>query len=125
MFLLCYDPTAPVGPDDPPTLQPQHAAIEREAREKGVYVSGAALWPVNAKKRFRMRGETVLPTDGPFAETREAVGGYFIIECEDDADARRWASKIANSSRGWVEPRRVVLFHPDAERISQIAARSG
>jgi hypothetical protein len=118
MLMICYDPTA--LPEDPPVnRQPEHHKLEIELRERGVYVSGAGLWPVEAAKRVHNTNGKATVTDGPFAETKEAVGGYYIVDC-DESEAVKIAGRIPLEPRSWVEVRPVGLFHPNVARISQM-----
>jgi hypothetical protein len=119
MLLICYDPTAPAVASEQ-NLQPEHHKLEVELREKGVYVSGAGLWPVESAKAVRRQdGGKIVVTDGPFAETKEALGGYYIVDC-DEAEAITIAGRIPVESRSWVQVRPVALFHPNVARISQM-----
>ncbi len=120
LLLICYDPTAERLPSEPASLQPQHAAIEREMRAEGIFFSGAGLMPPELAAPVRVRrGATV---DGPFAETKEVVGGYYIVECADAGDAAKQAARIPVDSRSWIEARQIVLFHADVDRISRMPA---
>jgi hypothetical protein len=81
-------------------------------REKGVYVSGAGLWPVEAaSKKVRQEDGRAVVTDGPFAETKEALGGYFMVDCSEE-EALEYAKRISVDNRSWVEMRQVALWHP-------------
>jgi hypothetical protein len=115
MFLICHNPAVGLGPDDPPTLQPQHAALGEKLRGEGRYVSGGALMPYDAEAVVRVHGARRLGTDGPFAETKEVLGGYYIVECKDADDALSVASRIPVASDSWVQVRRFVL--PPTEAV--------
>ncbi|MEX2245597.1 MAG: YciI family protein [Dehalococcoidia bacterium] len=110
--MICYDPAVPRAADEPPSLQPEHADYERELRERGAYAGGAALMPVEITAPVRVRDGKVVNTDGPFAETKEAIGGYYVIDCKDLDEAVACAAKIPVEKRGWIEVRPVVLWHP-------------
>jgi len=118
MLLICYDPTLPIIATEQ-NLQPEHHRLELELRQKGVYVSGAGLWPVEAAKNVQHQSGQEIVTDGPFAETKEAVGGYYIVDCEG-AEAMTIAARIPVESRSWVQVRPIALFHPNVARISQM-----
>jgi hypothetical protein len=109
LFLICYDPRVPLGPDDPPSLQPQHAALSEELRAEGRYVSGGAPSPYEAGKTVRVQGAKVLPVDGPYAETKEIVGGYYIVDCKDADDAQAVGMRIPVASNAWVQIRPLWL----------------
>ena len=108
MLNICYDPTdkRPAGP----SKQPQHAALEAELREEGVYLGGAGLFPVGHLPSLRLRGGKAL--DGPFAETREALGGFFAVECADFDAAKAIAARIDVGERAWIEIRQVGIWRP-------------
>ena len=74
----------------------------------GVLVDSAPLQPVRSATTVRVRdGETLL-TDGPFAELKEQIGGYYLLECASLDDALRWAATIPAARSGSVEVRPVV-----------------
>ncbi len=112
MFLICYDPAIPLGSDDPPTLQPQHAALSAQLRAEGRQVSGGAPLPYDAATAVRVQGARRLPTEGPYAETKEVVGGYYIVECKDAADAEAVGMRIPVASNGWVLIRQLFIHNP-------------
>jgi hypothetical protein len=118
MLMICYDPTAPQDPDEP-NRQPEHAKLEAELRERGQYVSGAALWPVEGAKNVRVRDGKAVTTDGPFAETKEAIGGYYIVDCDED-EAIAIAARIPVGNNGWIQVRPIALFHPNVDRIPSV-----
>ena len=108
MFLICYDPTLP--PEEGPSRQPEHARVEAEMRAEGIYAGGAAMVPPEFVAPVRVRGNAVL--DGPYAETKELLGGYFVVECKDADDALRQAARIPVGERDWIEIRPLFLWHP-------------
>jgi len=113
LFLICYDPTRERRPDEPASRQAEHAALEAELRQEGVFVAGAALMPPAIVPPVIVRdGKRVPATEGPFAESRELLGGFFIIDCNDDDDAARQASRIPTDSRSWIRAQRIPLYHP-------------
>jgi hypothetical protein len=111
LFLICYDPRVPLGPDDPPTLQPQHAALGEELRAEGRYVSGGAPLPYEAQPVVRVQGNRRLAVDGPYSETKEVVGGYYIVECKDAADAEAVGMRIPVASQTWVQIRPLFIHN--------------
>ena len=72
--------------------------------------SGEALWDTDKSTTVRVRDGKTLTTDGPFAETREQLGGFYLIECNNLDEAIQWAAKIPNAKNGSVEVRPVVDF---------------
>jgi len=111
LFLICYDPAVALGPHDPPTLQPQHAALSEQLQAEGRYVAGGAPMPYEAQSVVRVQGSRRLPLDGPYAETKEVVGGYYIVECSDVADAEGVAMRIPVASNAWVQVRPLFIHN--------------
>jgi hypothetical protein len=118
MLLICYKPAAPRETTGH-TRQPEHAKLEAELRQRGIYVSGAGLWPIEQSKSISHRDGKTVVTDGPFAETKEAVGGYFIVDC-DEEEALEVASRISVDDRSWIEMRAIGLFHPNVDRMREL-----
>ena len=77
----------------------------RWLREKGWYVAGEALHPTGRATTVRVRDGETLTTDGPFAETKEQIGGYFLVDCADLDEAIEVASKIPTAKVGTIEDR--------------------
>ena len=75
----------------------------------GVHVAGEALHPTSEATTVRVRGERIV-TDGPFAETKEWLAGFYIIDVEDLDAALDWAARMPNIAYGTVEVRPVVDF---------------
>ena len=119
MLLICYDPTTAPKPSEPASLQPEHRAVEQEMRAEGIFVSGAGLMPPEFAPPVRVRRSKVV--DGPFAETKELLGGYYIVECADAAEAAKQAARIPVDSRSWIEVREIALFHADVGHISKMS----
>ena len=110
MFMITYDRTMPVNPAET-NLQPEHAKLEQELRERGVYAGGAALMPVEGTPLVRVKNGAS-SVDGPFAETKEVVGGFYVVECKDQEEAIAMAARIPVESRSWVDVRPIILWHP-------------
>ena len=73
-------------------------------------VAGDALQSSTTATSVRKRGDKVETLDGPFAETREHLGGYYIIDCADLDQALHWAAQIPGAAYGTVEVRPLVVF---------------
>jgi hypothetical protein len=80
-------------------------------KKTGHYLGGNALQPVQAATTVRVRNGKVSTTDGPFAETKEQLGGYYLIEAKDLDDAIQVAAKIPSARIGSVEVRPVMVFN--------------
>jgi len=85
---------------------------DKSVRESGVYVSGHALADLVTATTVRVGpdGQRAVTTDGPFAETREVLGGYYVIDVPDWSAAQDWAAKIPSAPYGSVEIRPVMVF---------------
>ena len=86
----------------------EYVDLTEEMRDHGVYITGAPLEPTTAGTTVRIRDDEQFVADGPFAETKEQLGGYFLIEADSDEEARAWAAKIPAVRYGSVEVRRVL-----------------
>lgn len=88
-----------------------HYAFSGEMQERGVLRGGEALYPTSSATTVRVSsdGKTVT-TDGPFAETKEQLGGFYLLDCENLDEAIECAAKIPEAKGGSVEIRPVVIF---------------
>lgn len=91
-------------------LMADYYAFTNEVREAGVLVAGDALEAVSTATSIRIKDGKTHLTDGPFAETKEQLGGYYLLECKDLDEAIKWASKIPAAKHGTVEVRPVMVF---------------
>jgi hypothetical protein len=100
MILVCVDESVEVTPEESlPTAWVQ----EMDAR--GVRKFGSRLRPVSDATTVQVRGGEVLLSDGPFAETKEQIGGFDLLECEDLDEAIEVASKHPGAKFGTIEVR--------------------
>lgn len=83
----------------------EQLAYGESLRQSGHYVAAEALQPVQSAATLRMRNGELSVTDGPFAETNEQLGGFFLIEARDLNEAIRLASKMPLARFGHVEVR--------------------
>ena len=88
----------------------EYFAFTEGIRQSGHYVGGEALQPVQTATTVRIRNGKVSTTDGPFAETREQLGGYYLINARDLNDAIQVAAKIPSARLGSVEVRPIQEF---------------
>jgi hypothetical protein len=77
-----------------------HGALMQEAARRGIFRAADPLQPTATATTVRLQGGKVLITDGPFAETKEQLAGYYILECENLDEALAWASKIPTACKG-------------------------
>jgi hypothetical protein len=76
----------------------------------GVRIAGEALHPVATAKTVRIRDGKTLQTDGPFAETKEQLGGFYLLDVKDEAEALEFAAQIPSVYSGSIEVRQVMVF---------------
>lgn len=79
--------------------------FRRAASEAGVYLDAGRLQPADTATTLRDSGGEYTLTDGPFAEIKEQLGGYVLLECADLDEAVAWASKVPVTERGAIEVR--------------------
>lgn len=82
--------------------------LAQQLSSSGQYLAGAPLRPTSTATSVRLRNGKRLVTDGPFAETREQLGGYFLIDAKDLDEATGIAARIPTARRGTIEVRPVV-----------------
>jgi len=92
------------------TLIQQYGEFGEAAGAAGVLVGGNALEPVSTATSVRVRHGKSELIDGPFAETKEQLGGYYMLDCKDLDEALEWAAKIPTARYGTVEVRPVMVF---------------
>ena len=92
----------------------QYKEFADDAREAGVMVSGNELGPTRDATSVRVREAETLVTDGPYAEVKEALGGYFLLECDSMDEAMDWAARIPGAQYGAIEVRPIYV-DPNAE----------
>ena len=93
----------------------EYMRFTQELIDSGTYVGGNQLHPSSATTVVRVRGGETLTTDGPYAETKEQLAGYYLIEAETLDDALDWAARIPSARIGTIEVRPVVPSRVTAE----------
>jgi len=88
----------------------QYNEFGEQAQAAGVMVGGNALQPVSTATSVQLRNGKNVITDGPFAESKEQLGGYYLLECKDLDEAIEWAAKIPSARYGTIEVRPVIVF---------------
>ena len=97
-------------------------AYTREVRSRGAYRAGEALHPTSSATTVRVRDGETLTTDGPYAETKEALGGFYLIDARDLDEAIELAAKIPSAVHGAIEVRPILEFGADMSAESETAA---
>ncbi|MFN0057604.1 MAG: YciI family protein [Planctomycetota bacterium] len=83
----------------------EYKAYTEEVARSGKLVGGEALQPTGTATTVRVRGGKMVTTDGPFADTKEQLGGYYMVDCANLDEAIGWACKIPGAKEGCVEVR--------------------
>ena len=105
-LLSVYQPVGPApAPDVLEPIMRDVGALNREMKDAGVWVFGGGLHPTDTATVVRQQGTDVLVTDGPFAETKEHLGGFTVIEAADLDAALGWAGKLARATTLPIEVR--------------------
>ena len=96
---------AEAGPEDLKATMEAYDAFTNEVQERGIHLAGEGLRPSATAATVRVRDGERLVTDGPFAETKEQLGGFYLLECKDREEAIEWAAKIPGAHMGAIEVR--------------------
>jgi hypothetical protein len=86
----------------------EYMAFTKDIVDRGIYQSGEALQPTPTATTVQVRDGERLTTDGPFAETKEQLGGYYVVEAKDLDEAIEIAARIPDVRRGSIEVRPVM-----------------
>ena len=79
-------------------------------KASGSYLGGEALMPTSTATTVRVKNGKRVTTDGPFAETKEQLGGFYMVDCKNLDEALKWAEQIPSADRGSVEVRPIMEF---------------
>src|SRR5919106_133265 len=124
-LLTIYGDESRFAEATPESIQQVMAAYEafgREASEAGVMLGGEGLQPSSTATTVQVRDDATVTSDGPFAETREQLGGYYLLDCRDLDEALGWAARIPGARTGTIEVRPVMNY--DAVHIDRDAQSS-
>jgi hypothetical protein len=112
-MLLIYDNEAEmkaVRTGDPDVMMTAYREFTESIQRSGNMKAGDALQPTSAATCVRIRNGKTLTTDGPFAETKEQLGGYYLIEAKDLDEATKIAARVPSAKTGTIEVRPVRVF---------------
>jgi hypothetical protein len=131
-MMLVYSTEGPDGLSSEETerLYNGHRKVMEEAKQKGVFMGAEPLASTTTATTVRMLDGKVLVTDGPFAETKEHLAGYYIMNCENLDEAIEWAAKIptvCNGREGCIEIRPMRWQSPAMQQdpMAQDISRNG
>ena len=128
-MMLVYSSEGPDGlpPEEAERIRAGHAKVIGEATRKGVLIGAEPLAPTSTATTVRHENGKLVVTDGPFAETKEHLAGYYIIECENLDEAIEWAAKIPTACFGGggsieIRPMRFQSSRTGPEAMAEPAA---
>ncbi|WP_234327059.1 YciI family protein [Streptomyces sp. NRRL WC-3742] len=107
LLMICTEESAigALSPEEGAAMLARYAAFGEEMAGRGVLLGGERLRPTTDATTVRVRDDEVLVADGPFAETKEQVGGYYLVDCQDLDEAIEIASRIPGARHGTIEVR--------------------
>ena len=100
-------------------------AFTNELRERGIYEAGEALRPTSTATTVRVRDGQTVTTDGPYVETKEALGGFYMVDANDLDDAIKLAAKIPGAKHGSIEIRPIFEFDPAQGSAGEAVGAAG
>jgi hypothetical protein len=107
-MLLIYTDERALSEAERQKCYAESTQLAQELHARGQYVAPSPLQPTSTATSVRVRDERRLVTDGPFAETREQMGGYFVVEAKDLDEAIGIAARIPMARQGTVEVRPII-----------------
>jgi hypothetical protein len=122
-LLLIYtaEPTEAAREDEMLAEANEYNAFTQWTVEQGLFKGGEALHPTSAATTVKVRDGRTITTDGPYAETKEALGGFYLIEAKDLDEAIEAAVRIPGARRGSIEVR-PILELPSGDGAEAVAA---
>ncbi|MBV8160465.1 MAG: YciI family protein [Acidimicrobiia bacterium] len=107
LLTICTDEKAyeALSPEESQASFAQYVAFGEEMTKRGVLQGGERLRPTTDATTLQVRDGEVLTSDGPFAETKEQIGGFYLVDCKDLDEAIEVAAKIPGARMGTIEVR--------------------
>jgi hypothetical protein len=119
MLIYTTETTNEHSPEEKMAGASAHIALMAETKRRGIFHAADPLEPTSTATTVRVKAGKVMVTDGPFAETKEQLAGYYVLDCKDLDEAIEWASKIptvCGGNMGCVEVRAIRQM-PEAVRM--------
>jgi hypothetical protein len=110
VLIYSEEPTEPPDPARITAVLEEYNAYSKMLRDRGAYVAGEALQPTSTATTVRVREGQTMTTDGPFAETKEALGGFYLVEAKDLDEALALGGACPGAKYGSIEVRPIVDF---------------
>ncbi len=130
-MMLIYSKEQAGGPrEESERIYTGHLALMQEAASKGILIAAEPLAPTSTATTVRVDGGKAMITDGPFAETKEQLAGYYILDCPNLDEAIEWAARIPTACKGGegcveIRPLPGIPKRPDLEAAgSGVLARN-
>jgi len=126
-LLLIYETerNAAVAPDVAASEHAKYGAFTNEVRQRGLFQAGEALEATNTATTVRVRDGKAVVTDGPFMETKEFLGGFYLLECKDLDEAIELAKELPAVNRGSIEIRPIWELPADYAMAADAGAAAG
>src|SRR5437773_1426879 len=118
-MLLIYTQESPASPEEMEQVKQAHRIVMEETSRKGILQGAEPLAPTRTATTVRVQDGNVLTTDGPFAETKEQLAGYYILDCKDLDEAVSYVAKIptcCGGGEGCIEIRPLRALSRQVER---------
>ncbi len=130
MRYLCLvrwnDDGPPPAPAEEAALIREHLDYDRELEARGALIASGSLQLEDAATLVRVRSGKTSATDGPFPETKEHLGGFYVVEARDRQEAIRLAAGIPSARSGWIEVRPFRDLHGELASLdAHVTARQG
>ena len=100
MLIYSRESTEPLSPEEDRQIREGHRLVLEEAARRGILLGAEPLAPTPLATTVRSQNGNVMITDGPFAETKEQLAGYYILDCKDLDEALEWAARIPTGCAG-------------------------
>ena len=110
MMLVYTQESSNATPEERLAVFSGHVAVQQETARRGIFRAADPLQPTTSATTVRVQQGKVLVTDGPFAETKEQLGGYYLVEAKTRDEAVAMAAKIPGARFGSVEVRPIMKF---------------
>ncbi len=112
LCLIYHDEKAVAGMSEQEmgAVMEAYGKYSEELEKAGAMLAGEALQPTDTATTVQVRDQKTLTTDGPFAETKEQLGGFYMIQAKDLDEAIAWAAKIPSAAAGSIEVRPIMEF---------------
>jgi len=120
MFLLYSDESkvAQLTDEQMAGIMSIHATIQEDAKKRGIFKGARPLSRTSSAVTVTSAGGKTITTDGPYAETKEALGGYYILDCKDMEEAKEWAARINQTVCGTFVEIRAMVEVPSGENCT-------